>query len=132
MAQKPSCPIRFRHVILHNPYKQTLLHPTILKSNPTLSPLSLSIMEGLIPFVYRAIMQQKNAGGQSLLRSTLNDSPSSSYVRLRTGESGRFQASNFHILRSDHVFSTSSSPSSATHRRTATAPSSEFNRSAVM
>ncbi|KAK1412946.1 hypothetical protein QVD17_34578 [Tagetes erecta] len=87
-------------------------------------------MEGLIPFVYRAIMQQKNAGGQSLFRSALNDSPSSSYVRLPTGESGRFQASNFHILRSDHGFSTTSSPSGA-HRRSA-ASSSEFNRHAVM
>ncbi|KAI3806598.1 hypothetical protein L1987_22507 [Smallanthus sonchifolius] len=87
-------------------------------------------MEGLIPFVYRAIMQQKNAGGPSLLRSVLNDSPSASYARLPTGDSGRFQASNFHILRSDYGFSTSSSPSAA-HRRTATY-SSEFNRRAVM
>ncbi|KAJ0521313.1 hypothetical protein HanIR_Chr10g0469451 [Helianthus annuus] len=76
-------------------------------------------------------MQQKNTGGQSLLRSAFNDSPSASYVRLPTGDSGRFQASNFHIFRSEHGLATSSSPSSATHRRTATA-SAEFNRHAVM
>ncbi|KAL8261593.1 hypothetical protein R6Q59_025642 [Mikania micrantha] len=89
-------------------------------------------MEGLIPFVYRAIMQQKNAGGPSLFGSGFNDSPSASYARLPTGDSGRFQASNFRVLRADHGFATSSSPSSATHRRTATVPSSEFNRHAVM
>ncbi|KAD1826792.1 hypothetical protein E3N88_23976 [Mikania micrantha] len=53
-------------------------------------------------------------------------------AKLPTGDSGRFQASNFRVLRADHGFATSSSPSSATHRRTATVPSSEFNRHAVM
>ncbi|KVH95051.1 hypothetical protein Ccrd_002880 [Cynara cardunculus var. scolymus] len=75
-------------------------------------------------------MQQRNgggSGGHSLLRSAVNDSPSASYVRLPTGESGRFQASNFHVFRSDHGFSTSSSPSAA-HRRT----TSEFNSRAVV
>ncbi|KAL8252827.1 hypothetical protein R6Q59_036520 [Mikania micrantha] len=90
-------------------------------------------MEGLIPFVYRAITQQKNNGGQSLLRSVISDSPSASYIRLPTGDSGRFQASNFHVFRSDNIgYSTSSSPSTATHRRAATVPSSELNRHAVM
>ncbi|KAI3677944.1 hypothetical protein L6452_37218 [Arctium lappa] len=76
-------------------------------------------------------MQQRNGGGHSLLRSAVNDSPSASYVRLPTGESGRFQASNFHVFRSDHGFSTSSSPSSAAHRRTATS-TSDFNSRAVV
>ncbi|KAL4558007.1 hypothetical protein LXL04_036203 [Taraxacum kok-saghyz] len=84
-------------------------------------------MEGLIPFVYRAIMQQRNSTGQSLLRSALNDSPSASYSRLPTGESGRFQATNFHVLRQDHGFSTSSSPSSAAHRRSGTSTSFIIN-----
>nr|GEX85497.1 hypothetical protein [Tanacetum cinerariifolium] len=88
-------------------------------------------MEGLIPLVYKAIMQRNvNAGGQSLLRSVLNDSPSASYARLPTGDSGRFQASNFQFIRSDHGFSTSSSPS-AIHRRSVTT-TSESNRRSLM
>nr|GEU64148.1 ribonuclease H-like domain-containing protein [Tanacetum cinerariifolium] len=65
-------------------------------------------MEGLIPLVYRAIMQQKEEV----------PSGSPSYVRLPTGDSGRFQASDINIFRSNKGFTSSSaSPSSTTHRR---------------
>ncbi|PWA43732.1 hypothetical protein CTI12_AA532890 [Artemisia annua] len=80
-------------------------------------------MEGLIPLVYRAIMQQKEEV----------PSVSSSYVRLPSGDSGRFQASNINIFRSDKGFSSSStSPSSTSHRRNVGASMSEFNRRAVL
>ncbi|OAY41363.1 uncharacterized protein LOC110623442 [Manihot esculenta] len=68
-------------------------------------------MEGLIPFVYRAIMQYKN-GNEGPLGSWLNDSPSSSYMRL-PGDSGRFQASEILLFGSDYGFSTTTSTSSA-------------------
>ncbi|KAI3506038.1 hypothetical protein L1887_28391 [Cichorium endivia] len=77
-------------------------------------------MEGLIPFVYRAIMQPKN-------------DVSSSYVRLPTGDSGRFQASDNSVFRSDQRRSTTSPlPSSATHRRNIGSSMSEFSHQAVM
>ncbi|XP_050238185.1 uncharacterized protein LOC126687669 [Mercurialis annua] len=71
-------------------------------------------MEGLIPFVYRAIMQYKN-GNEGPIGSWLNESPSASYMRLPTGDSGRFQLTSDHILLfgSGHGFSTATSfPSS--------------------
>lgn len=59
-------------------------------------------MEGLIPFVYKAIVQYKN------------ESPSASYMRLPTGDSGRFQISDNQVFQSDYGnFSTTSSPSSS-------------------
>ncbi|KAJ8747092.1 hypothetical protein K2173_001710 [Erythroxylum novogranatense] len=66
-------------------------------------------MEGLIPFVYKAIMQYKN-GNQSPLSSWLADSPSTSYMRL-PGDSGRFQASEIRLFGSDYAFPTSSTSS---------------------
>ncbi|WOG94454.1 hypothetical protein DCAR_0313750 [Daucus carota subsp. sativus] len=45
-------------------------------------------MEGLIPFVYRAIVQYRNGGDMG---SFLSESPSAAYMRL-PGDSGRFQA----------------------------------------
>ncbi|XP_022842086.1 uncharacterized protein LOC111365800 [Olea europaea var. sylvestris] len=69
-------------------------------------------MEGLIPYVYKAIMQYKN-GGQGEKGAWLNESPSASYVRL-PGDSGRFQTSDIQLL------STSSPPSSATNMVVAT------------
>ncbi|OMO66415.1 hypothetical protein CCACVL1_21174 [Corchorus capsularis] len=64
-------------------------------------------MEGLIPFVYRAFVQYKN-GREGVLATWFNESPSASYMRLPTGDSGRFQFS-------DHNgnFSASSSTSMA-------------------
>ncbi|XVF08150.1 hypothetical protein REPUB_Repub06bG0201200 [Reevesia pubescens] len=62
-------------------------------------------MEGLIPFVYRALVQYKN-----------NESPSASYMRLPTGDSGRFQISDYkqQVFQSDYGnFSTSSSSTSS-------------------
>nr|AGS78072.1 legume-specific protein [Aeschynomene indica] len=46
-------------------------------------------MEGLIPFVYKAIMQYKN-GNEGSIRTWICESPSYSYMRL-PGDSGRFQ-----------------------------------------
>ncbi|KAF7845456.1 legume-specific protein [Senna tora] len=63
-------------------------------------------MEGLIPFVYRAIMQYKN-GKEGAIGSWFCESPSYSYVRL-PGDSGRFQASASALL-SDYGFSAASS-----------------------
>ncbi|XWS67116.1 hypothetical protein CRYUN_Cryun05aG0259200 [Craigia yunnanensis] len=68
-------------------------------------------MEGLIPFVYRAIVQYKN-GREGVLTTWFHESPSASYMRLPTGESGRFQLSDKQVFQSDYGnFSTSSSPS---------------------
>ncbi|KAK7292914.1 hypothetical protein RJT34_15770 [Clitoria ternatea] len=47
-------------------------------------------MEGLIPFVYKAIMQNKG-GKEDTLGSWISESPSYSYIRLPSGDSGRFQ-----------------------------------------
>ncbi|KAG8376942.1 hypothetical protein BUALT_Bualt09G0116500 [Buddleja alternifolia] len=71
-------------------------------------------MEGLIPFVYRAIVQYKN-GGEGVIGSWINDSPPASYVRL-PGDSGRFSTSDIQLFRPDCGFSSSSSPSSTTKR----------------
>ncbi|KAE9618095.1 hypothetical protein Lalb_Chr03g0042511 [Lupinus albus] len=46
-------------------------------------------MEGIIPFVYKAIMQYKN-GKEGSIVSCICDSPSYSYMKL-PGDSGRFQ-----------------------------------------
>ncbi|CAA2954728.1 Hypothetical predicted protein [Olea europaea subsp. europaea] len=75
-------------------------------------------MEGLIPFVYKAIVQYKN-GGQGHIGTWLSESPSASYMRL-SGDSGRFQTSEVQLFRSDSGFSTSTSPPSATKRSVST------------
>ncbi|KAG6493935.1 hypothetical protein ZIOFF_048941 [Zingiber officinale] len=51
-------------------------------------------MEGLIPFVCRAIASYANSGGAQAPPVTVwfaGDSPSASYMRLPTGDSGRFR-----------------------------------------
>ncbi|KAI3474124.1 hypothetical protein Pfo_028912 [Paulownia fortunei] len=68
-------------------------------------------MEGLIPFVYRAIVQYKN-GGQGVIETWLNESPSASYMRL-PGDSGRFSTSDIQLFRPDCGFSACSPPQSA-------------------
>ncbi|KAJ4704610.1 Legume-specific protein [Melia azedarach] len=68
-------------------------------------------MEGLIPFVYRAIMQYKN-GNQVALGSWYSDSPSASYMRL-PGDSGRFQTSDIQLFQPDYGFSNSTSTTSS-------------------
>ncbi|KAK8613130.1 hypothetical protein V6N13_100903 [Hibiscus sabdariffa] len=65
-------------------------------------------MEGLIPFVYRAIVQYKNGKEDHVLASWFNDSPSASYMRLPTGDSGRFQTSGVRVFESDNYGSSSS------------------------
>lgn len=70
------------------------------------SILAKKIMEGLIPFLYRAIVQYRNGGD---IGTFLNESPSASYMRL-PGDSGRFQVI---IESNDGGFSPCSSPSTA-------------------
>ncbi|KAK8464508.1 hypothetical protein PHAVU_010G016401 [Phaseolus vulgaris] len=67
-------------------------------------------MEGLIPFVYKAIMQYRN-GREGPIVSWLCDSPSYSYMKL-PGDSGRFQTSASSLFGSDYGLSSSSSSSS--------------------
>lgn len=55
-------------------------------------------MEGLIPYVYKAIMQYRNGSG-AFLGPYTTESPSSSYMRL-PGDSGRLQSPDMQILRS--------------------------------
>ena len=55
----------------------------------------LSHMEGIIPFVYKAIVQYKNEKQVPAIRSWLCDSPSTSYIRLPSGDSGRFQDGSY-------------------------------------
>ncbi|KAI5682556.1 hypothetical protein M9H77_03784 [Catharanthus roseus] len=65
-------------------------------------------MEGLIPFVYKTIMHYKS-GQQGPIGSWLNESPSASYMRLPTGDSGRFQ-----VFLPDCGFSTATTSSTTT------------------
>ncbi|XAR50900.1 hypothetical protein NMG60_11005360 [Bertholletia excelsa] len=67
-------------------------------------------MEGLIPFVYRAIMQYKN-GEQGSAESWLWESPSASYTRLPS-DSDYIQTSEVQFFRSDCGFSAASPPTS--------------------
>ncbi|KAF7825625.1 legume-specific protein [Senna tora] len=69
-------------------------------------------MEGLIPFVYRAIVHYKN-DKEGPIGSWLSESPSYSYMRL-PGDSGRFQPS------ASALFSSASSPTSMANASSAT------------
>jgi hypothetical protein len=64
-------------------------------------------MEGLIPFVYKTIMQYKGEKEGSI-GSWICESPSYSYMRLPTGDSGRFQ-----IQTTSSLSSSSSNPVSS-------------------
>ncbi|XWS59859.1 hypothetical protein CRYUN_Cryun08bG0158100 [Craigia yunnanensis] len=76
-------------------------------------------MEGLIPFVYRAIVQYKNGREGHVLATWFSESPSASYMRLPTGDSGRFQISDRQVFQSEYGnFSTSSPSSMATSSTT--------------
>ncbi|KAG9453099.1 hypothetical protein H6P81_006003 [Aristolochia fimbriata] len=73
-------------------------------------------MEGLIPLVYRAIVQYRTGGQAALVGSWINDSPSASYMRLPAGDSGRFhQPSEIQFFRPGdyHVYGSASSSSSS-------------------
>ncbi|RYR72866.1 hypothetical protein Ahy_A02g007097 isoform A [Arachis hypogaea] len=72
-------------------------------------------MEGLIPFVYKAIMQYKN-GKEGPIGSWLCDSPSYSYVKL-PGDSGRFQTSALSLFSPDHSQMVGSSGAQSPRRR---------------
>ncbi|KAG2685883.1 hypothetical protein I3760_10G146900 [Carya illinoinensis] len=72
-------------------------------------------MEGLIPFVYRAIMQYKHEKEipTALGSYWFNESPSASYMRLPGSDSGRFQTSDIELFcSSDHQYRFSASTSS--------------------
>ncbi|KAH1123354.1 hypothetical protein J1N35_006514 [Gossypium stocksii] len=81
-------------------------------------------MEGLIPFVYRAIIQYKNGRqGHHVLATWFSDSPSASYMRLPTGDSGRFQTSDTQqLFQSDCVNFSTSSPVSSSTTTTSSSP----------
>ncbi|KAL1545539.1 hypothetical protein AAHA92_22253 [Salvia divinorum] len=69
-------------------------------------------MEGLIPLVYKAIVQYRNGGG--VIGAWLDDTHSAAaYMRL-PGDSGRFAASDIQIFR---LSSTCSPPHSFAERR---------------
>ncbi|XP_019058388.1 PREDICTED: uncharacterized protein LOC109116793 [Tarenaya hassleriana] len=79
-------------------------------------------MEGLIPFLYKAIVQYKNGGTvSSVLFSEHHHSPSASgyYIRLPGDSSGRFRASDLQRVGSGRhrlLETSSSSPSHAPSR----------------
>ncbi|KAL4312030.1 hypothetical protein GQ457_01G017400 [Hibiscus cannabinus] len=73
-------------------------------------------MEGIIPFVYKAIVQYKNGREGHVLATRFNNSPSPSYIRLPTGDSGRFQTSDQQIFQSDYADFSTSSPVSRRRR----------------
>ncbi|KAK4748240.1 hypothetical protein SAY87_014826 [Trapa incisa] len=74
-------------------------------------------MEGLIPFVYRVIVQYKNGSQEGPLSVWFSaESPSGSYRRL-LGDSGRFQANALQLLYSDHCGGPSKISSSTSPRR---------------
>ncbi|XP_068669551.1 uncharacterized protein [Aristolochia californica] len=67
-------------------------------------------MEGLIPFVYKAIVQYRTGSQASLMGSWINDSQSASYIRL-PGDSGRFQTSEIQLFRPEYIYNSASSAS---------------------
>ncbi|KAK4396202.1 UNVERIFIED_CONTAM: hypothetical protein Scaly_1750700 [Sesamum calycinum] len=71
-------------------------------------------MEGLIPFLYRAIIQYRN-GGDGLTGTWASESPSASYMRL-PGDSGRFSTSDMQLFRPADCGLSACSP---THRAAA-------------
>ncbi|GMI81067.1 hypothetical protein like AT5G02090 [Hibiscus trionum] len=79
-------------------------------------------MEGLIPFVYKAIVQYKNGREGHVLATRFHESPSPSYIRLPTGDSGRFHPSDKQLFQPDYANFSTSSPVSRrlTSRRVAT------------
>ncbi|KAI4356515.1 hypothetical protein L6164_000534 [Bauhinia variegata] len=81
-------------------------------------------MEGLIPFVYKAIMQYKN-GKEGSIGSWLCESPSYSYIRLPAGDSGRFQTSASSLF---HSSPSSKSSTSATQVRASSTVESRIRR----
>ncbi|ERN01346.1 hypothetical protein AMTRI_Chr03g147250 [Amborella trichopoda] len=90
-------------------------------------------MEGLIPLVYRALVQYRGgAAAQAALAgsSWFSESPSAHYVRL-PGDSGRFSQPEIQLFRQDRVFSgASSSSSSSMAPSTGGASQSPMRRSA--
>ncbi|CAN0926502.1 hypothetical protein LINGRAHAP2_LOCUS35379 [Linum grandiflorum] len=87
-------------------------------------------MEGLIPFVYRALTQHSRNGSRSAgaLNSLFTDSPSMSYIRL-PGDSGRFQTSDhLQLLASSDCSISSSSAPSNLNSSAAQSPLCRFSR----
>ncbi|XP_078154437.1 uncharacterized protein LOC144549542 [Carex rostrata] len=57
-------------------------------------------MEGLIPFVYKAIVQYRNCGQVSLGSLLFDHEPPPSYYMRLPGDSGRFQSTEIQLLSS--------------------------------
>lgn len=73
-------------------------------------------MEGLIPLVYKAIVQYRNGGA-----AWLGDTQTAAYMRL-PGDSGRYAAADIQLFRQDYGgFTACSPPSSAAERAVTTA-----------
>ncbi|CAL9123626.1 unnamed protein product, partial [Musa textilis] len=70
--------------------------PLLFHQSALLSSLT---MEGLIPFVYRAILHYAHGEEAPLRNSWLDESPSASYMRL-PGDSGRLRSPEIHLLSS--------------------------------
>ncbi|PKA63967.1 hypothetical protein AXF42_Ash004979 [Apostasia shenzhenica] len=79
-------------------------------------------MEGIIPFVYKVIIQYRN-GEQAPTGASWYDSPSSSYVRL-PGDSGRYQS-----LGLSQLFASSTMPSPAAAKQSPLLRSTSRHRS---
>lgn len=79
-------------------------------------------MEGLIPYVYKAIIQYRNGDhqgplGASWLTDSPSNSPSMSYMRL-PGDSGRYRSPEIQLLSSSSISSASNTLSSPRRRST--------------
>nr|DAD26528.1 TPA_asm: hypothetical protein HUJ06_027996 [Nelumbo nucifera] len=81
-------------------------------------------MEGLIPYVYRAIVQYRTGGQPPMAGTWFDESP---YMRL-PGDSGRFQSSEIQLFRPDRV--TSSMAPSTSQLVVSTTAQSPISRSA--
>ncbi|CAN1135130.1 hypothetical protein LINPERPRIM_LOCUS15706 [Linum perenne] len=86
-------------------------------------------MEGLIPYVYRALTQHSRNGRGGALNSWFTDSTSSmSYIRL-PGDSGRFQASDhLQLMGSDSSASNLNSSANVFVSSGAQSPLCRFSR----
>lgn len=67
-------------------------------------------MEGLIPLVYKAIVQYRNGGA-----AWLGDTQTAAYMRL-PGDSGQYAAADIQLFRQDYGFTACSPPRSASER----------------
>ncbi|KAJ0984033.1 hypothetical protein J5N97_002389 [Dioscorea zingiberensis] len=78
-------------------------------------------MEGLIPYVYKVIVQYRNGGEGPLGGLRFSDSPTSSpsmaYIRL-PGDSGKYRATDIQLFPSSSLATSSTTLSSPRRRST--------------